>query len=185
MKLLLRSALATITLLMAVAVGMARAESVHANLRGFEETPSAISTGASGEFHAKIIKDSLIEYELSYSGLEGTITQSHIHFGRRGVSGGISLWLCQSATNKDPTNRAPTCPQEAQGLTTVKGSLTALNLVGPTAQGIVGGASGGTAEEFAEIIKAIRANAAYANVHSSVYTTGEIRGQIRQGSEQK
>ena len=36
-----------------------------------------------------------------------------------------------------------------------------------------------TPEEFAEIIKAIRAGLTYANVHSSNFTGGEIRGQIK------
>ncbi len=174
MKLLLRSVLATITLLMAVAVGVARAETVHANLRGFEETPQTLSTAASGEFHAKILKNSAIEYELSFFDLEGTVTQAHIHFGRRGLSGGISVWLCGTASNPGPAG-TPACPTPGG---TVTGTVTAANVIGPAGQGIAAG-------QLAEIINAIRAGAAYANVHSTLYTGGEIRGQIRQGSEQK
>jgi hypothetical protein len=145
---------------------------LHANLTGFREVPVPISTRASGEFKAEIIKDDTIAYELTYSGLEGTVTQGHIHFGQRFAAGGIALWLCQTTTNADPTKLAPTCPQEAQGPTTVKGNLTVANLVGPAAQGIAAG-------DFAEILKAIRAGVTYANVHSSTFTGGEIRGQIR------
>src|SRR4051794_16230609 len=65
-----------------------------ANLIGFREVP-ANSTVASGKFKAEIINDTTIAYELTYSGLEGTVTQAHIHFGQRFVAGGISLWLCQ------------------------------------------------------------------------------------------
>jgi len=154
-----------------------KAPLLRANLKGFQEVP-AVSTAATGQFRATIINGATIAYELTYSGLEGTVTQAHIHLGQKSVTGGISLWLCQTATNLDPTKLAPTCPQEAKGGTTVKGMLTAANLVGPNGQGIAGGATGGTPEEFAEALKAIRAGVTYANVHSSKVGGGEIRGQI-------
>jgi hypothetical protein len=44
--------------------------------------------------------------------------------------------------------------------------------VGPAAQGIAAG-------EFAELVRAIKAGATYVNVHSSLFPTGEIRGQIK------
>ena len=146
-------------------------------LKGFQEV-STVSTVATGQFCATIISDAAIAYEHTSSGLEGTITQSHIHFGQKSVTGGISLWLCQTATNLDPTKLTPTRPQEAKGATTVKGMLTAANLVGPSGQGIAGEATGGTPEEFTEIVKAIRAGTPYANVRSSKIGSGEIRGQI-------
>ena len=163
-------------------------QKLHANLIGFHEVP-ANSTVASGEFKASIISDTTIQYELTSSGLEGVVTQAHIHFGQRFVAGGISLWLCQipadpvlnppTANPADPTGLAPLCPQTAQGPTSVKGSLTFANLAGPVAQGIDGSAATRTPEEFAEIVKAIRAGLAYANVHSLKFPSGEIRGQIR------
>jgi len=174
--------LRTATVFLAGAAALAAAphnqQKLEANLIGFREVP-ANSTVASGKFTATLIDDTTIAYELTYSGLEGTVTQAHIHFGQRFVAAGISLWLCQTGTNKDPTNLAPTCPQEATGATTVKGNLIAANLVGPAAQGIAGSSTGGTAAEFAEIVKAIRAGLTYANVHSSKFGSGEIRGQIR------
>jgi hypothetical protein len=53
----------------------------------------------------------------------------------------------------------------------VTGTLTPANVVGPTGQGIAAG-------EFAEVIRAIRKGSAYANVHSTKFPGGEIRGQI-------
>ena len=139
-----------------------------AKLQGFQEAP-AISTGANGRFSGEIDRhDTSIAYELSYSGLEGDVRQAHIHFGQRGVAGGISVFLCQTPTNPDPTTHAPTCPQSG----TVTGTLTAANVIGPAGQGIAAG-------EFAELVRAIRAGVSYANVHSTKFPSGEIRGQIR------
>ena len=138
-------------------------------LRSFEEVP-AVSSVANGRFRARIDEAAgTITYELSYAGLQGDIRQSHIHFGQRGVNGGISVFLCQTATNPDPTGGAPTCSASPS---TVTGTLTAANIIGPTGQGIA-------ATEFAELVRAIRAGVAYVNVHTSVFPGGEIRGQAR------
>jgi hypothetical protein len=67
---------------------------------GYLEAPP-ISTGASGTFKATIDDDAQeIHYTLTYSGLEGDVRQSHIHFGQRGVSAGISAWLCETTFNE-------------------------------------------------------------------------------------
>lgn len=146
-----------------------------AQLRGFEEPPS-VSTVARGRFRGQINDgETSIGYELSYSGLEGTVTQAHIHLGQRSVNGGISVWLCQTATNADPTGRAPLCRQSG----TVTGTITRANVVGPAGQGIDGSTAGASAAEFAELVRAIRAGVTYANVHSAKFPGGEIRGQIQ------
>ena len=54
---------------------------------------------------------------------------------------------------------------------TITGSIEAADVVGPTPQGILAG-------EFAELVAAMRAGKAYANVHSATFGGGEIRGQI-------
>ena len=140
-------------------------------LNGYEENPD-ISTAGWGSFEAEIAKDEQsIEYTLSYSALEGNITQSHIHFGKRAVNGGISMFLCSNLGN-GPAG-TPACPGTTSG--TVTGVLTAANVVGPnggaTPQGIEPGA-------LAEAIAAIRAGHAYANVHTSKWAGGEVRAQI-------
>ena len=154
-------------------------ETIRARLQGYNEVP-AISTSGIGEFRGKISKDeSTIDYELGYEGLLGTVTMSHIHVGQRGVSGGISAWLCQTASNAAPaavSSLTPTCPAPSGS---VQGILSAANVIGPSGQGITTG-------EFAELVKAIRAGVAYVNVHSkdagsvaTSFNTGEIRGQLR------
>jgi CHRD domain len=145
-----------------------RGERIEARLKGFAEVP-AVSSAASGRFKARIDHASMsLSYELSFSGLEGDVRQAHIHFGQHGVNGGIMVWLCQTATNVSPVASTPPCPQSG----TVSGTISAADVIGPAGQGIA-------ATEFAEMVKAIGAGVAYANVHSSIFTGGEIRGQLR------
>ncbi len=140
---------------------------VRATLIGFEETP-AISTAASGSFVARL-GDSLLEYELSYDGLEAPVLFAHIHFGQRGVAGGISAFLCSNAPSPPTPPGTPHCPTPSG---TVTGTITAANVIGPTGQGIATG-------DFGALARAILNGIAYANVHSTRFPTGEIRGQIR------
>ena len=132
----------------------------------------AISTPAKGRFTA-ILDDpaDMIEYELSYEGLRGTVTQGHIHFGQRHTVGGIVVWLCQTAGTQAPEavrTITPLCPSEG----TVTGTITPAQVLAQTAQGFA-------AQDFDELVRAIRNGAAYANVHSSLFPQGEIRGHIR------
>ena len=149
---------------------LATAEQIGALLTGYEESP-AVSTTATGEFTATIAPDGdTIFYSETFSGLQGTVTQSHIHVGQLGVNGSVVIFLCQTATNADPTGLAPPCPQEG----TVSGTITTANVIaGATAtQQLAAG-------DLAAVIAAIRAGAAYANVHTTPSPGGEIRGQLR------
>ena len=149
---------------------MAHNDGIETRLKGFNEVPQALSTPASGRFKLFLNeKTGAVGYELSYSGFPTNVLMAHIHFGKRGLNGGIMVWLCQTTTNPDPTGRSPTCPQQGG---TVTGELRAENVVGPAAQGIA-------ATEFDEVVAAIRAGAGYVNVHSVQYPGGELRGQLR------
>ena len=57
----------------------------------------------------------------------------------------------------------------------VTGTITAASVAALPAQGIAGPA------DWAEVLRAIRAGAVYANVHNATYPSGEIRGQLRGG----
>jgi len=153
---------------------MANAEHIEADLTGYEEVPS-VSTLASGEFLARISRDEQsIEYVLRYRGLQGVVTQSHIHIAQLSVNGSIVIWLCQTDTNKDPTNLSGQCPPGKETEAVVTGKITSANVLGgnpPNPQQL-------TANDLAEVIRAIRAGAAYANVHTDLSPSGEIRGQI-------
>ena len=144
---------------------------VRAVLTGFSEvTPAggAVSTTGRGTFRADIDEvNSIITYTLKYSGLSSPVTQSHLHFGQHHTSGGISVWLCQTATPFVPATgpAAPLCAPE------VSGTLVIANVIGPAGQGIAAG-------EFAELVAAIRGGVVYANVHTTSFGAGEIRGQL-------
>lgn len=151
------------------AATVARAEHIQAALSGYEEVP-AVSTVASGAFRAMISPDEqFIDYELAYSGLQGTVQQAHIHVAQLSVNGSIVIWLCGTATNPGPAG-TQTCPQSGS----ISGTISAANVVaGATASQQL------AAGELAEVIAAIRAGAAYVNVHTNLSPGGEIRGQIR------
>jgi CHRD domain len=169
-------------LVVLVAVAAAQASSLqltanqrtlNAKLAAHHEVPIVIS-GATGEFKARVGEDlagaTVIDYELSYEGLEGTITQAHIHAAQPGVNGGIIIWLCSNlASPPTPAGTQP-CPAPPA---TISGTIRAANVVGaPTSQAIPAG-------NFDDALEAILGGNAYANVHSTVATGGELRGQIR------
>ena len=137
---------------------------------GYAENPD-VSTVASGSFDANLSDDGTsLHYVLSYDGLEGSVLQAHVHFGKTAVNGGISFFLCSNLGN-GPAG-TPTCPQSG----TVEGDIEAADVVGPAGQGIEVG-------NLAEIIDAMRAGHAYANLHSSKWPGGEIRAQLNDKGE--
>ncbi len=137
-------------------------------LRGFEEVP-ALSTVGRGTFTATINADgSEMTYELRYSRLTGTPTQAHLHFGQKGVNGGVMIFLCSNLGN-GPTGTQP-CPTTGEAVVT--GTIHASDVVASAAaQGVAPG------ELFAPL-RGMRGGVVYANVHSTVYPGGEIRGQV-------
>jgi len=133
-----------------------------ARLGGFQEVP-AVSTTGRGLFHARLVKtpDGLaLAFRLSYRDLEGRANRAHVHFGQRGVNGGVSAFLCGGGGK-------PPCPDSGP----VTGTIAAADVMGPEPQGIAPG-------EFRELLRAMRSGVTYVNVHTSSFGDGEIRGQI-------
>ena len=148
-------------------------ETVSATLTGGDEVP-LVSTAARGTFHAEIDDEGgAVDWTLTFSGLEGTVTQSHIHVGQPFVAGGISVWLCKTAAT---AANAPAGTQDCPQSGTISGTFTASDIIGPALQGITG------ETRFKELVAAMREGNAYANVHSNPSIPGEIRGQIKAGS---
>jgi CHRD domain len=169
-----RMLLVTAALLILVAAPLAanEEEALRVHLTGYQETTATINTIGSGEFKARISADgTAIDYELTYQNLSSAPLQSHIHFGRPALTGGIVLFLC---TNLTPPSGVPTpqaCPTTNPA--TITGTLTAANVIAVPAQGIDAGAAG-----FAEMLTAIKHGAAYVNVHTTNHPSGEIRARL-------
>jgi hypothetical protein len=150
-------------------------EEFHAVFSGFNEVGGVnAETGAilsDGKATLRLKLDRVqqtISYTLTYSGLGTAVTQSHIHFGKVHMPGGVMVFFCSSLANPPPNTQA--CP--ASG--TITGTITASNVVGPTAQGV-------TAGDFQAVVDALENDTAYANIHTTAFPAGEIRGEIRRG----
>jgi CHRD domain len=157
-------AIAAIVSVVATTAFAGNGKNAKAKLKGFEEVP-AVSTTGNGKFKAKI-RSTEIEYTLSYADLEGgAVSAAHIHLGQRAVNGGISAFLCGGGDK-------PPCPPSG----TVTGVIDSADVIGPTSQGIDPG-------EFDELVRAMRAGMTYANVHTTRFGGGEIRGQIKVGGD--
>ena len=140
------------------------------NLRGFEEVP-AISTLGRGRFEATVSADgSEMDYSLVYSNLTGNVLQAHIHFAQEGVNGGIMVFLCSNLGN-GPAG-TPACPSPG---TEVEGTITAADVIGGAGSAAGQGIPAG---QLGPVLRAIRGGVAYVNVHTNVYPSGEIRGQL-------
>ena len=140
-----------------------------AELNGFNETPSISSTGW-GDFRAKLVDDTTLHYVFTYHDLEGGNSLfAHVHFGARYLAGAVSFFLCGGSTKPDP------CPNISG---TVEGDITPADVIGPNGQGIEPGS-------FSEILRAMRAGQAYANIHTTRWPGGEIRGQINDDDQKE
>ena len=148
-----------------------------AELRGFEEVP-AVSTEAKGSVRLRInLAEDEIAWRLEYQDLQGGVLQSHIHVGDHHTNGGVSVFFCANTPPITPPASIPTpqaCPAAPAGGPPVvlTGTFKSADVAGPAAQLVAAG-------ELAELIKAIRSGVAYANVHSTLATGGEIRGELK------
>jgi hypothetical protein len=163
-KLVLTSSLIAVALLAVLGVSAAFAHGDRgggkAKLTSFNETPLTLSTTGRGTFRIKVESDGL-HYKLRYRDLESDALFAHIHLGEEHLSGGVIAFLCGGGGK-------PACPARAGE---VEGVISAANVIGPAGQGIPAGA-------LTEVIRALRKGAVYANVHTTTFKDGEIRGQV-------
>jgi len=140
-----------------------------AKLVGFEEVPAIFSKGA-GTLDLNLNRKArTITFKLTFSGLSAPATQSHIHFGKRHVAGSITVFFCTNLNNGPAGTQA--CPA---GGGTVTGTITGANVGGIAAQGL-------PADDFDALVALLDSDTAYANVHTTNFPAGEIRGQIHRG----
>jgi hypothetical protein len=129
------------------------ATSFTATLSGVNEVPPVTTTTATGtaEF---TVSDGQIEFTVEVTGIENA-TQAHIHTGREGQNGPVRLNLCGTDDTSPCTSGTGVLATGTNGTTVGDPPIT-----------------------FDELVEAIRADSAYANVHTDQNPAGEIRGQI-------
>lgn len=107
-----------------------------------------------------------ITFTLKFSGLSSNLVVSHLHFAPSKVAGGVMIFLCGGGNQPD-------CPAATSG--TITGTITAANVTGPIPQGIAAG-------DLTSALEAVGDGNAYANMHTTNFPTGEIRGQVHRAS---
>ena len=156
----------------ALALGTATAsagdvEKFHTVFSGFNEVPSILSEGK-GTLDLTLDRTaSTLTFTLTYSNLSAPVTQSHIHFGKVHVNGSVVVFFCTNLGNGPPGTQA--CPP---GGGTVTGTITASNVIPVPSQNVSAG-------DFDAIEDALESNTAYANIHTTSFPAGEVRGQVR------
>jgi hypothetical protein len=140
-----------------------------APLDGWQEVPSVVTEGE-GRFRARLVDSDTIEFWLRYEDLEGDANQAHIHIGSHHESGGVSAWLCGAGGTAQP----PCPPREGE----VHWFIERDDVTGPVTQGV-------EPLEIEDLIRALRNDEAYANVHTSKFGGGEIRGDLGRGHDRQ
>jgi len=165
--------------LIVFSASFAYAQEFTTRLNGFEELGAlnaqtgAILSNGTGTLRLHLDKDAgMATFTLTYTDvgttapLTGTVTQAHIHFGKRHDSGGVMVFFCTNLGNGPVGTQ--TCPQTSG---TVSGTFTAASVVVIAGQNVKAG-------DFNALVEALESNTAYANIHTTALGAGEIRGQV-------
>jgi hypothetical protein len=169
---------AILSLMSAVPAQAAHTEEFHAVFSGFNEIGAlsaptgAIMSEGKGTLDLRLDRaNQTLSFTLKFSGLSAPVTQSHIHFGKVHVAGGVMVFFCSSLPNPPPGTQ--TCPT---GGGTVTGTISPANVLPVPSQNI-------TAGDFEALADALESNTAYANIHTMAFPAGEIRAEIRRDFE--
>ena len=156
------------------AIAAPHVEEFHAVLSGFNEVgglnaqTGAINSDGRATLRLRLNRaDQTLSFVLSYSQLTD-VTQAHIHFGKIHMAGGVMVYFCANV------GAPPAGTQQCPASGTVKGTITAADVVGPTAQHVSVG-------DFQTLVEALESDTTYANIHTTAFPAGEIRGEIRRG----
>ena len=149
--------------LLASPVVNSQTEHFSASLSGAGEVPP-INTAGTGDFEMTI-QPGMVTFSLTFSDLSSPLGVAHLHFAPSKVAGGVMIFLCGGGGQ-------PACPAATSG--TITGTITAANVTGPSGQGIAPG-------DLDSALEAVRNDLSYANMHTTNFAGGEIRGQVRRG----
>jgi hypothetical protein len=123
-----------------------------ATLSGANEAPNPVTTSATGTA-SYTVSGTTVSYTVTYNGLSGPPTASHMHVGAAGVAGGVVI----------PFSGLPTT---ASG--TFTGSFTQADIKPQTSPVI---------NTLDDLLVQMRAGNTYTNIHTTANGGGEIRGQ--------
>ncbi len=144
-------------------------------LSTFNEVPPK-ANGASGTFRATLSEDgTTLSWTFTWSGLSGPPLFAHIHFGLKGANYPVMTFFCGGPKGNPDIPQKPDCPQTTSGSitgTTTAADIIALNTPGATTDQAL------DQHDFAGFLRALGAGSAYANMHTTRFPGGEIRGQI-------
>jgi hypothetical protein len=129
-----------------------------ADLSGAGENP-ARSTPAVGTV-GLYVNGNTVDYTIEVHGITN-VTGAHIHSGAAGSNGSIRIGLFPGP----PNNFLPA----GQTVATVDGILISGSFNSSQVTGVT----------YDELLSEMRAGTAYANVHTTQYPGGEVRGQVR------
>lgn len=139
--------------ILAAACGSSSAQtSFSANLAGANEVPATTSSGTGTATFT--LNGTTVSYTITYTGLSGAPSASHIHVGATTVSGPVVV-----AFSGLPTTAAGT----------FSGSFTQADIKAQTNPVI---------NTLDDLLAQMRSGNIYANIHSQANPGGEIRGQL-------
>lgn len=145
-----------------VVFSQADPKNAHTHLTGDEEVP-AVDTNAQGQLTLRLSADGeTLSYRLIASNIENVL-MAHLHMAPAGSNGGVVVWLY-------PSGPPPVLIEGRHDGVLAEGEITAASLVGALA-----------GADLSLLIDMIEAGTIYANVHTTQYRGGEIRGQVETG----
>ncbi|HEX5515529.1 MAG TPA: CHRD domain-containing protein [Gammaproteobacteria bacterium] len=134
-----------------------------ANLSGFSEIPPR-QTEATGAVAVSLNPDGQsLHYRLSVSNLQD-VTAAHLHLGRTDENGPVVVPLL----GEGAPGGAATPPTGMANGVIAEGDISAASLTGPLAN-----------TPLVVLVELMRSGAIYANVHTTQFPEGEIRGQLQ------
>lgn len=142
-----------------------------ARLSSFGEVPPKLTDGK-GRFTGKLSADgNSISWTLTWTGLTGPAQMAHIHFGQPQNTGSVVVFFCGGGGR-------PACPDDAAHGGSITGTWTTADIIAVAGQNV-------TAGDFAGFKRILRANLGYANIHTTLFPAGEIRGQVSVGDRDR
>jgi hypothetical protein len=141
---------------------------------GFQEVPTAVFTDGTAELRLLDRGRNGIVFDFKFNNLQGEIANSvgaHIHFGRRGVTGGIAVFLCGTSQLSGPAG-TPSCVSDGRGNGRIHGVIDQTDVLAIDGQGFPG-------QDLDALRRIIRSGSVYLNVHTDAFPAGEVRGDSR------